>query len=41
LAVRRPELLKSLTIVNSAPEVKPRTARLLEVARRLTSPMWA
>jgi pimeloyl-ACP methyl ester carboxylesterase len=25
LAVRRPELLKSLTIVNSAPEVKPRT----------------
>jgi len=36
LATRRPELLKSLTIVNSAPEVKPRTLReYLEVARRL------
>lgn len=36
LATRHPELLKSLTIVNSAPEVKPRTPReYLEVARRL------
>ncbi|MNZ48949.1 3-oxoadipate enol-lactonase 2 [compost metagenome] len=36
LATRRPDLLRSLTIVNSAPEVKPKTFReYLEVARRL------
>lgn len=36
LATERPQLLKSLTIVNSAPEVKPRSVReYLEVARRL------
>ncbi|WP_165667093.1 alpha/beta fold hydrolase [Metapseudomonas otitidis] len=37
LGVDRPELLRSLTIVNSAPEVKPRSPReYLEVAKRWT-----
>ncbi|WP_165674371.1 alpha/beta fold hydrolase [Metapseudomonas otitidis] len=37
LGVDRPELLRSLTIVNSAPEVKPRSPRdYVEVAKRWT-----
>lgn len=37
LGVDRPELLRSLTIVNSGPEVKPRSAKdYLEIAKRWT-----
>ena len=37
LGVDRPELLRSLTIVNSGPEVKPKTPRdYWEIARRWT-----